>query len=154
MRVELEKMIEERSAGAVVFNITSENILFLLLNYPTGHWDFPKGNIEKGEEPIETVIREIKEETSIKNINIIPGFSRKIEYYYRRKAGLVHKQVIYLLAKSHTRNVKLSYEHTNFVWKDFDQAIHLVTYKNSKIILREASNFLIQETKNRGESFQ
>jgi 8-oxo-dGTP pyrophosphatase MutT (NUDIX family) len=154
MRIELEEMIEERSAGAVVFNIANNNILFLLLNYPTGHWDFPKGNIEKGEEPIDTVKREIHEETSIENIEIIPGFSKKIEYHYRRKAGLVHKQVIYLLAESKTRKVTLSFEHTNYVWKDFEKAINLVTYKNSKIILREASNFLIQDSKNRDGSFQ
>ena len=49
-------MIEERSAGAVLFNETGSGKIFLLLNYPSGHWDFVKGNIEKGETLQQTVI--------------------------------------------------------------------------------------------------
>ena len=41
-------MIEERSAGVILFNKT-EGIQFLILKYPSGHWDFVKGNIEEGE---------------------------------------------------------------------------------------------------------
>ncbi len=56
-------MKKERSAGIVLFLEKSEEILFLLLHYPTGHWDFVKGKIESGETEIETAVREAKEET-------------------------------------------------------------------------------------------
>ncbi len=135
-------MIEERSAGAVVFNDEDGSTRYLLLNYPAGHWDFPKGNIEKGEEPLDTVKREISEETGIKKIEILPGFSKNIEYYYRRNVGLVHKQVIYLLARTKTRNITLSHEHNNYAWLELEKAVSKVTYRNSKTILREASRFL------------
>ncbi len=135
-------MIEERSAGAVLFNDEDGSICFLLLNYPTGHWDFPKGNIEKDEEPIDTVRREISEETGIADIKILPGFSKRIEYYYRRKAGLVHKQVIYLLARTKTKNVTLSHEHKNYSWLELEKAVDTVTYRNSKNILQAAFRFL------------
>ncbi|MGI0011383.1 MAG: NUDIX domain-containing protein, partial [Nitrosopumilaceae archaeon] len=61
-------MIEERSAGAVLFSETDSGKIFLLLNYPSGHWDFVKGNIEKGETLQQTVIREIREETGITDV--------------------------------------------------------------------------------------
>ncbi|MBI2936923.1 MAG: NUDIX domain-containing protein [Thaumarchaeota archaeon] len=147
-------MFEERSAGAVLFIDDGASIKFLVLHYPAGHWDFPKGNIEKGEEPLDTVRREVEEETGIKNIEIIPGFKREIEYYYRRSGELVHKQVIYLLAKTTTRAVTLSAEHQNYAWLDFEKSVDRVTYRNSKTILREAAKFLGEGSKRRGESAQ
>jgi len=42
-------MIEETSAGIVLFRKENSKNLFLLLNYPSGHWDFVKGKMEKGE---------------------------------------------------------------------------------------------------------
>jgi|TARA_B100001964_G_scaffold243190_1_gene320356 8-oxo-dGTP pyrophosphatase MutT (NUDIX family) len=135
-------MIEERSAGAVIFNENDGLTNFLLLNYPEGHWDFPKGNIEKGELPIDTVRREISEETGINNIKIFPSFKKKIVYYYRRNAGLVHKEVIYFLARALTLDVTLSHEHKNYLWLDLEKALNKVTYRNSKSTLKDASKFL------------
>ena len=135
-------MIEERSAGAVIFNENDGLTNFLLLNYPEGHWDFPKGNIEKGELPLDTVRREVSEETGINNIRIFPSFKQKIVYYYRRNAGLVHKEVIYFLARTLTLDVTLSHEHTNYLWLDLEKALNKVTYRNSKSTLKDASKFL------------
>ncbi len=144
-------MIEERSAGAVVFNDEKGIIRFLLLNYPAGHWDFPKGNMEKGEDYVDTVKREITEETGITDIEILPSFNKKIEYYYRRKSGIVQKQVIYLLARAKTRDVTLSYEHKNFAWLGLEEAVNRVTYRNSKNILKNAARFLDEEPIHRDE---
>ncbi len=147
-------MFEERSAGAVLFINDVSGVKFLVLHYPAGHWDFPKGNIETGEESLDTVKREVEEETGINSIEIIPGFKREIEYYYRRSGELVHKQVIYLLAKTSTRTITLSAEHQNYAWLDFEKAVDRVTYRNSKTILREAARFLDEESKRHGVSVQ
>jgi len=46
----LAKVIYERSAGAVVFHIDgSGKREYLLLHYPSGHWDFPKGMLQGGD---------------------------------------------------------------------------------------------------------
>lgn len=135
-------MIEEKSAGAVVFNKKNGKTNFLLLHYPTGHWDFPKGKIEKGETIIETVNREVSEETGIQNLEIIPRFKKNIIYYYRRDAGMIHKQVTYLLAHTLTKDVTLSHEHQNYVWLELEEAINKVTHNNSKNTLKAAAKFL------------
>ena len=57
-------MKEEVSAGIILFN-EMDTRKFLLLNYPSKHWDFVKGKMEKGETPHETAIRETKEETGL-----------------------------------------------------------------------------------------
>ena len=128
-------MIEERSAGAVLFSETDSGKIFLLLNYPSGHWDFVKGNIEKGESLQQTVIREIREETGITDVEFIEGFEDKIEYHYQRDGNLVHKEVVFFLTKTKTTNVKISYEHLGFVWLNFDDALKKATYKNAKDVM-------------------
>ncbi|MEK6834424.1 MAG: NUDIX domain-containing protein [Thermoproteota archaeon] len=130
-------MIEERSAGAVLFNETDSGKNFLLLNYPSGHWDFVKGNIEKGESLQQTVIREIREETGITDVEFVDGFEDKIEYHYQRDGDLVHKEVVFFLAKTKTTDVKISHEHLGFVWLNFDDALKKVTYKNARDLLNK-----------------
>ena len=130
-------MIEERSAGAVVFNETKSGKIFLLLNYPSGHWDFVKGNIEDKETLQQTVVREIREETGITDVEFIDGFEDKIEYHYQRNGDLVHKEVIFFLAKTKTINVKISHEHLGFAWLSFDEALKKLTFKNAKNIMNK-----------------
>ena len=139
-------MEEERSAGAVLFRENSER-LYLLLHYQANHWDFPKGNIEQGEHELDTVRREVKEETSIDDIEFIDGFKRISEYYYKRAGRLIHKQVVFYLAKTKQEKVKLSYEHIGYVWLPFKQAIERLTFKNSKKILADAEEFLNDKSK-------
>ena len=58
----------EHSCGIVLFHAKK----ILLLKYKGGgHWDFPKGHIEKGESETETTLRELREETGIKNVELI-----------------------------------------------------------------------------------
>ena len=137
-------MYDEISAGAVLYlKKESPEIKYLILNYSYGHWDFPKGNIEAGETEIETVFREIAEETGIKDIQIIQGFRQQIEYKYRKKSKIVKKAVIYYLAKTKSSQVILSFEHNNFGWYSYDQAMVKLSFENSKKVLRSANQILL-----------
>jgi len=130
-------MIEERSAGAVLFRETSSGKMYLLLNYPSGHWDFVKGNIEEGEALKETVVREIREETGIVDVNFVNGFEDKVEYHYQRDGELVHKEVIFFLAKTKTVDVKISHEHLGFTWLEYNNALKKLTYKNAQNVMKK-----------------
>lgn len=130
--------IEERSAGAVVFSRVSGVTKYLLLKYPAGHWDLPKGNIEPGEEPLQTMVREVREETGLVDLRTVPGFETKIEYYYRREGKKVHKTVVFFLAETFTEKVTISFEHQAYGWFDSDRALRTVTYPNAKKLIREA----------------
>ena len=134
--------MEERSAGAVLFRRENGAEMFLLLHYPAGHWDYPKGNIEKGEQELETVRREIKEETGIEDIVIIDGFKKVIEYNYKRDSVLVHKKVSYYVAECNTSKVTISFEHLGYQWLGYQAAMKRLTFKNAKIVLQAAHEFL------------
>jgi bis(5'-nucleosidyl)-tetraphosphatase len=136
-------MYDEVSAGAVL-HIMDENfeIKYLILNYSYGHWDFPKGNIELGETETETIKREVMEETGIEDIKIIEGFRQQISYKYRKKSKLVNKSVIYYLAETNSNKVMLSFEHINFAWLNFNDALEKLSFDNSKRVLKNAKEFL------------
>jgi bis(5'-nucleosidyl)-tetraphosphatase len=137
-------LIEELSAGAVVFREDPRSAArrFLVLHYPAGHWDFPKGAVEKGETEEQAARREIREETGLEVANFVPNFRKKIEYYYRRSGGLSHKQVVFFLARADSDAVKISHEHSGYEWLDYDRTLGRLTFDNARKVLRDASAFL------------
>lgn len=140
-------LIDERSAGAVVFYMgENSEPEYLLLHYSAGHWDFPKGNIEAGENEKQTATREIQEETCINDVEFMDGFRMKIEYKYRHGKKVVRKEVVLYLARTRTRNVILSHEHIGFAWKKFDEAMQQLTYLNAKNLLSAAKKHLQQRS--------
>lgn len=136
-------MPREISAGAVIFKKNKE-IKYLLLNYEAGHWDFPRGAIERGEEEKETVQREVKEETGICDLEFIPGFREKIFWFYKKEGKTIYKEAIFYLAKTKTEKVKLSFEHVGFRWLSYEEAMEQLTFQNSKKILEKANQYLFQ----------
>ena len=140
-------MIEERSAGVVLFS-KAEGIQFLILKYPSGHWDFVKGNIEEGEKEEETVKRELFEETGINSLQIHQGFNEKVEYNYYKKNNKVHKIVSYYLAETDQKEIKLSFEHLDYKWSDYEDLMKLITFENSREILNKGNKLIKNLTKN------
>jgi 8-oxo-dGTP pyrophosphatase MutT (NUDIX family) len=134
--------VDERSAGAVLFINDSSEPEYLLLHYTAGHWDFPKGNIELGETEEEAAVREIREETGIDDVEFVSGFSRTISYRYRKARRLVNKEVVLFLARTKTRQVTISHEHTGYAWKKYGDAMKLLTFKNARDPLTAAHKFL------------
>ena len=99
-------MYDEISIGSVLYILdTNFNVNYLILNYSYGHWDFPKGNIENGESELDTIKREIMEETGITDINFIDDFRQQISYKYKKKFKLVNKLVIYYIVNMWTGEI-------------------------------------------------
>jgi len=132
----------EKSAGIVLFRNDLGKNKFLLLNYPQGHWDFVKGKVEQNETPHETSLRETKEETGIINIEFIDGFEESVEYDFRFKKEDIHKKVIFFLAKTDEKNIKLSHEHNDYLWLEYNDALKKTTFENAKNVLIKANKFL------------
>lgn len=159
-------MPREKSAGAIIFRKDNGVNYYLLLHYGSGHWEFPKGHIEGEESEEETVLRETAEETGIRDLKIIPGFKKYMKYFFRQyptkvpqqrdnltdglvrrssksEGGWVFKLVTFFVAETKTEEVKISSEHTGFVWLAIDEAIKKTTFKNSKKLLKEANDFVL-----------
>ncbi|MEE8383503.1 MAG: NUDIX domain-containing protein [Nitrosopumilus sp.] len=135
-------MIEETSAGIVLFRKEDSKILFLLLHYPSGHWDFIKGKMEKGESTHETAIRETKEETGIIDITFLENFEEWIKYEFQYQGELVRKKVVFFLAETKTKEVMISHEHMYYTWMDYNRSMEKTTFDNAKTVLTRAQTLL------------
>ena len=135
-------MIEEISAGIVLFRKEESKKLFLLLHYPSGHWDFVKGKIEKGESTHQTAIRETEEETGITEIKFIENFEQWINYNFKHQGKLIQKKVVFFLAETKTKEVKISHEHTGYAWMDYNSSMEKTTFHNAKLVLTKAEKLL------------
>ncbi len=149
----------KKSAGAVIFRKEpfdaaqgkGDKIYYLLLNYGAigkvekTYWGLTKGTIEEGEKEIDTILREVKEETGIDDLKFIDGFKEVEKYFFKHEGKTIFKTVYYLLAETKTKDIILSFEHLGHKWLPYEEAIEQLTFKNAKEILQKANNFLSKE---------
>jgi bis(5'-nucleosidyl)-tetraphosphatase len=133
-------MKQQYSAGIIIYTKKDSTILYLLLRYGSGHWDFPKGKIEAGETKQEAALRELKEETNL-TAQIDDNFEKTIQYvftdYISKEA--ITKTVYFFTGHALTTDVKLSHEHTDFTWLPYQEAVAKLAYNNAKEILIAAN---------------
>ena len=157
------------SSSAKATESKGDKIYYLLLHYPTRtkrrvedegklrrrqtsstspkkeYWDLPKGHIEKGEDILETVKREIFEETGLKDIDFTGEFKETIKYFFKWEGKNILKFVTFYLTETKTKEVKISGEHVGFQWLSYDDAMSRLTFKNAKNILQKANDYLNQK---------
>jgi 8-oxo-dGTP pyrophosphatase MutT (NUDIX family) len=130
------------SAGVVVVRRRGDDWLYLLLR-AFNHWDFPKGMVEPGEEPLAAAIREVEEESTIADLDFAWGEDSTQTGPY--SGGKVAR---YYLASTQTSDVALPInpligraEHSEYRWAGFDEALDLVSPR-VKPVLRWAAQAL------------
>ena len=137
-------MMAEKSAGFILISddFHTAHYCVLLLHYRSGHWDFPKGNIETNETEMQAATRELREETDITKFRLMPNFRTTLSYKHTKKSKLISKQVILFLASTNVKKVKISNEHIGYKWTESDSSVDQLTYSNAKNALLYAINFL------------
>jgi DNA polymerase len=136
------------SAGYIVVNKNSKKFLFL--KNSKGWLDFPKGQIEKTENAKEAALRELEEETGIKNNEIIidPFFVYSFKYFfYSEDKQMVAKTVKIFLCETEKEEIKISPEHVGYVWLSYEEAMKKLSFSTSKKVVKEAFNYLIKKEK-------
>ena len=147
-------MPREKSAGAIIYRMKDNITHYLLLHYHGGHWEFARGHLDKGEDEMQTVLREVEEETGIKDLAIVPGFKGYSRFFFRRvwnlkpkekeSAPWVFKLVILYLAETKTEEVKISKEHQGFAWLPYEEAIKKLP-KDAKRVFKQAHEYLVSK---------
>jgi|WetSurMetagenome_2_1015567.scaffolds.fasta_scaffold199563_2 bis(5'-nucleosidyl)-tetraphosphatase len=137
-------MPPEKSCGIVVFREELPERLYLLLHYEEGHWDFPKGHIERDETEKEAAFREVYEETGIPepDFELVMGFRECIDYSFMRGDETVEKEVCFFLGRTGTSAIRLSKEHIGFAWLPYESARSRLTYGNARGVLEKAESAL------------
>jgi 8-oxo-dGTP pyrophosphatase MutT (NUDIX family) len=114
------------SAGVVVVRQAREAWLFLMLR-AYRNWDFPKGLVEAGEQPLVAARREVQEETLIDELQFSWGEVYRETAPYRQR-----KVARYYVARTGTEAVTLPVrpelgrpEHNEWRWVTLEQGILL-----------------------------
>lgn len=135
---------KEKSCGIVV---VTEDEKYLLIRHLAGHWDFPKGHVEKDETEEETALREVEEETGLK-ARIIPGFRESLNYLVK---GHIPKEVIYFFGRPESGQLTPQVEEVMEVgFFSFEESLEKITFSSNRALLHMARDFYqkLEEYKN------
>ncbi len=123
------------SAGVIVIR-REENKKWYLLLRAYSNWDFPKGMVEAGEEPLQGAIREVEEETSLNNLTFTWGNSYQETPPYGR--GKVAR---YYVAETRQADITLPVnpelghpEHEEYRWVPYQEARGMVAARVQPIL--------------------
>jgi 8-oxo-dGTP pyrophosphatase MutT (NUDIX family) len=129
-------MTKEKSCGAIIYNDKNE---VLVVKHNAGHWDFPKGHMEKGEDEFQTALREVKEETNI-DIELYKNYRYEIHYSPKEN---VDKTVVFFLARNKSNElIKQDEEIANIGWFNYEEALNILTHDIAKELLQKSYNDL------------
>lgn len=133
------KAREEKSCGAVIWQGTPAEHRYLLAQHGAGHWSFPKGHVEKGENEKQTALREIKEETGL-DVALDTRFREVVTYYPMPE---VIKDVVFFLARptggaEHAQEEEIA----RLGWFTFREARPLVTFASDEDVLLAAEVYI------------
>lgn len=123
------------SSGVVVVNVVRPVVRFLLLR-AYKNWDFPKGIVEAGEDPITAALREVREETTLDNLSFDWGMGYIDTGPYNK--GKISR---YYLARSNETHVSLPInpeigrpEHHEALWAEYDRALTMVSPRLDPVV--------------------
>jgi 8-oxo-dGTP pyrophosphatase MutT (NUDIX family) len=149
-------MIREFSAGAVVLRYMKDRWWVAVIEpgregEPADRKDviaLPKGNVDAGEKPQETAVREVREETGITAEPVAK--LADIKYVYSRKwsdNAKIFKIVSFFLMKYRSGRIddvkaNMRHEVRRAYWLPLDEAISRLSYKGEKQVLEKALNYV------------
>jgi len=133
-------------SGGIIINDKQE---IAIVNQNHNSWSLPKGHIDDGETKLEAAIREIYEETGIKN----PKLIKSLGSFGRYRIGLNGKDdkseyktiYIFLFSSSKKNLTPLDKNNPIAKWVPYSEVKDLLTHKNDKKFFSNCIKSIIDE---------
>jgi 8-oxo-dGTP diphosphatase len=137
-------IIRQVSSGGVIFRKNEASVEIALVAVKDGKvWCLPKGIINKGEEPDETAIREVSEETGLKGRIIEKLGEINYWYYLKEEEAKCRKTVHFYLLEYEGGDIsKHDWEVDKAAWFQIDDALKIASHKNERDIIEKAKEVL------------
>ena len=138
-------MEREFSAGGIVVRVVRGRPMVAAIRpagRPQGLWALPKGNIDPGESPAETAVREVREETGIDG-RLVEKLG-DVKYAYTRRDGeRVFKVVSFFLLRAVRGRIgaideSMRVEVAEARWLPLDEATRLLAYGGEREMAKKA----------------
>ena len=138
MKKDLNNLPLRSGVGIVVLNKENKVFVAKRIDNPKNFWQMPQGGVDEGEDFLKAAYRELEEETSIKNVELIKELDGTITYELPdRLLGLIwkgkyrgQKQKWFLMRFIGTDNeINIKTKHPEFLewkWVDLDKITDLV----------------------------
>lgn len=130
----------QKSAGGVIYQgCGGQMYVALIATKGEERWGLPKGIVEKGEDPAQTALREVAEETGLEG-EVVDKLGY-IEYWFRSPEDkvLYHKFVDFYLLEYRSGEVgNHDWEVEQARWFPIEEAIERLSFDNEREILRKA----------------
>jgi bis(5'-nucleosidyl)-tetraphosphatase len=128
-----------RASGVIIYYLEEDEPQFLLIRSRRDRsWGFPKGHLLEGEELLGGAMRELWEETGIRAVTLVPGFTEHVTYRVNRAGRFRQKTVTYFLGRVETPAVRLSEEHSEHRWAVVEEARKILTFENLRTLVTRA----------------
>lgn len=125
------------AAGGLVEH-QSGRFLFIFRN---DKWDLPKGKVEKKEILIDAAVREVMEETGVKDLIIKKNLNHTFHLFSRNGRYKLKKTYWYLMTTTYNGNLEPQFDEgmVKAEWKNKEEIPDLMenAYQNIKILLEE-----------------
>lgn len=126
-----------------MFRVAAGRPLFLVIRDSYGNWGFPKGHLERGERADTAALREVMEETGLRSVTVV-GPIATIDWYFRLRGALIHKNCQFFLMESRNGDTKPQVTEgiSECRWTTADEAHRLIIYENARGVLRTAQQMV------------
>ena len=138
-------MAREFSAGGVLVRLVGGRPMVAAIRpqgKPEGVWALPKGKIDAGEDPAETAVREVFEETGVRG-SLVQKLGDVKYVYTRRDRERVFKVVSFYLLRAGRGRIgeieeRMRIEVAEARWLPLEEAPRLLAYKGERDMAAEA----------------
>lgn len=139
------RAVREYSAGGVVFRTTTKGVEFLLIEDLKGRWSVPKGHVEAGETLEQTALREIGEETGLKDTQIVEKLD-KVHFFYRFEGRLIFMTTFIYLIEALNPDEPIVVEESEGIvgarWFSTTKAQQILEYKDLKNLMARSVDII------------
>ena len=138
MKKDLSNLPLRSGVGIVVLNKENKVFVAKRIDNPKNFWQMPQGGVDEGEDFLKAAYRELEEETSIKNVELIKELDGTITYELPdRLLGLIwkgkyrgQKQKWFLMRfVGEDKEINIKTKHPEFLewkWVELDKITDLV----------------------------
>jgi 8-oxo-dGTP pyrophosphatase MutT (NUDIX family) len=133
------KFFKDKSHGVILFKKEKNQFKVLIVKHKDGHFTFPKGHALPKEKNYETALRELYEETGIKNVIIFLPQKIKEKYQFQKNEKFYKKEVFYFVGYFWKKqnifiNKNFKNEITKALWINIKQANNYLFPSSLKVL--------------------